>query len=358
VTPPDVDRIRYRVIHETSYRYAATVANARHLAHLSPRRTYWQRVIEHRLAISPEPTELFEHDDFFGNGQTQFALERDHDDLVVRADSVVEVERRRRDVADTPWEDALCETTTGPAEFELAQFRTGSPAAAPLGAALDYARRSFAPGRPWLEAMLDLTCRIKRDFAYDPTATTVGTPVSEVLEHRRGVCQDFAHLMISCLRSLKLPARYVSGYVLTRRPGDPLALAGADASHAWVSSHLPGVGWVDFDPTNGKIADIEFVTLGWGREFSDVTPLRGVVLGGGEQELAVSVSVLPLIEADRKRDAGVPVDAERHGRTDVADRDAGPDADREAARDDRTGGQTNGADGAGRRGKTRTGDGA
>jgi transglutaminase-like putative cysteine protease len=163
-----------------------------------------------------------------------------------------------------------------------------------LPQSIEYARSSFPAGRPLPAAMLDLTRRIHADFVYDPKATTVMTQVSEVLAHRRGVCQDFAHLMISCLRSLGLAARYVSGYILNRVPPGKKRLAGADASHAWVEGHCPGVGWLAFDPTNGKVAGIEFITVGWGREFSDVTPLRGVVLGTATQELAVAVNVQPL----------------------------------------------------------------
>jgi transglutaminase-like putative cysteine protease len=153
---------------------------------------------------------------------------------------------------------------------------------------------SFRPARDGLEALMDLTRRIHRDFAYDPRATTVTTRVDEVLRLRRGVCQDFAHLMISCLRSIGLPARYVSGYVMTHAaPGRP-RMVGADASHAWVACHLPSMGWVPLDPTNAKLADHEFVTLAWGRDFTDVTPLRGVVLGAADQSLSVAVSVQPM----------------------------------------------------------------
>jgi transglutaminase-like putative cysteine protease len=155
----------------------------------------------------------------------------------------------------------------------------------------EYALQFFSPQRPWLAAMQDLTQHIRMEFVYDTLATTVSTPVADVFNSKRGVCQDFAHLMLSCLRSLNLPARYVSGYILNDPPPGVAKLLGADASHAWVESYLPGVGWIGFDPTNGKLADIEFITLAWGRDFMDVTPLRGVVLGGGNHELDVSVSV-------------------------------------------------------------------
>ena len=158
----------------------------------------------------------------------------------------------------------------------------------------NWAGPSFAPGRPWLEAVFELTRRIQEEFEYDPEATNVFTSVSEVLDLRRGVCQDYAHLMISALRSLGMAARYVSGYVLNRATADGSRLTGADASHAWVAAWCPGLDWVAFDPTNGKLADQEFVTLGWGREYLDVTPLRGVVLGAASQQLAVAVKVVPV----------------------------------------------------------------
>jgi len=216
----------------------------------------------------------------------------------VVARSVVELGSHAPDVAagSPAWEQALAAPGVwGPdADLDVEQYRVASPMVPLLEESIDYARASFAPGRPWLEALLDLTCRIRAEFRYDPKATTLTTQVREVLEHRRGVCQDFAHLMLSCLRSLGLPARYVSGYVLNHVPPGTERLSGADASHAWVAAHCPRLGWVAFDPTNGKLADLEFVTLGWGREFSDVTPLCGVVLGGARQKLTVAVDVQPL----------------------------------------------------------------
>jgi transglutaminase-like putative cysteine protease len=181
-------------------------------------------------------------------------------------------------------------------DMDLEQYRVPSPGVPLLAGARAYAMDSFAPGRPWLEGMAELTRRINKEFAYDPEATTITTGVAEVLESRRGVCQDYAHLMLSALRGMGFAARYVSGYVLNRPSADGKRLAGADASHAWVAAHCPGLGWVAFDPTNGKLADQEFVTLGWGREFNDVTPLRGVVLGSATQQLSVAVSVTPVSE--------------------------------------------------------------
>lgn len=287
--------VTYRVTHETRYTYSQRVAGSSHLAHLTPRATAWQRVHEHRIVHDPVPGEAEHGRDYFGNAVTRFHIEVPHLALTVRAESVVEVEPRNVDCnASPPWESARADADAPPQHgLEVEEFRAPSPMAPRLDAARAYAAPSFPAGRPWLEALLDLTQRIKRDFAYDPTATTVTTRVAEVLTLGRGVCQDFAHLMISCLRSLGLPARYVSGYVLTSTPARTTGLVGADASHAWIAAHCPGLGWVAFDPTNGKIADSEFVTVAWGREFSDVTPLRGVVLSAATQTLAVAVSVVP-----------------------------------------------------------------
>lgn len=292
------ERVSYRVLHETRYEYSDTVTSAHQLAHLRPRATPWQKVKSHKLTILPKPVEQASGDDYFGNELLRFMIDTPHNELIVRAESVVDVEPHSpaSDAESPAWEVARAAPGEwGPdVDLDIEEYRLSSPMAPVLDDALDYARLSFTDGRPWMEAMLDLTVRIQKDFVYDPKATTVATKVSEVLALRRGVCQDFAHLMISCLRSLGLPARYVSGYILNRpRPGARRVM-GADASHAWVASHCPAHGWVAFDPTNGKLADIEFVTLGWGREFSDVTPLRGVVLGAASQTLAVEVKVQPL----------------------------------------------------------------
>jgi transglutaminase-like putative cysteine protease len=292
------EQARYRVTHETSYVYSVKVTSAHQLAHLQPRVTPWQRVKYHELDIDPVPSERADGTDYFGNGVVRFMIDTPHELLRVTAESLVEVDSHAPDAAASspPWEDALA--TPGVwgtnVDLDLEQYRLASPMVPVLPESAAYARESFTPGRPWLEAALELTRRIHAEFSYDPKATTVTTQVHEVLEHKRGVCQDFAHLMLSCLRSLGLPARYVSGYVLNYVPEGKKRLSGADASHAWVAAHCPALGWVAFDPTNGKLADLEFVTLGWGREFSDISPLSGVVLGGATQKLTVVVKVRPL----------------------------------------------------------------
>jgi transglutaminase-like putative cysteine protease len=288
---------RYRVVHETRYRYSSTVTRSRQLAHLKPRVTAWQEVHSHCVTVTPAAVESDDGEDYFGNGVLRFAVDEPHDELVVRAQSEVTVREFMEPAPGSPaaWKAARAHEAIGkPVDLSVEQFRFASPLAPVLEAAADYARPSFDSKRYWFDAMLDLTERINQDFSYDPKATTITTRVAEVLAHRRGVCQDFAHLMISCLRSLGLPARYVSGYVLTRAHQGNRRLVGADASHAWVASHCPGIGWVAFDPTNAKLAGSEFVTLGWGRDFSDVTPLRGVVLGAATQMLSVAVSVQPI----------------------------------------------------------------
>jgi transglutaminase-like putative cysteine protease len=298
-------RARYHVRHETRYAYSVKVTSAHQLAHLKPRNTHWQTVEQHSLDIEPVPSERAEGVDYFGNGVVRFTIDTPHENLNVVAESVVEIESHAPDAAaaSPAWELALASAgVCGPnADLDVEQYRAASPMVPLLEESIAYARVSFAPARPWLDAMLDLTHRIHAEFRYDTKATTVTTQVREVLEHRSGVCQDFAHLMLSCLRSLGLPARYVSGYVLNRVAPGMQRLSGADASHAWVAAHCPHLGWVAFDPTNGKLADLEFVTLGWGREFSDVTPLCGVVLGGARQKLSVLVDVQPLAAGEFPR---------------------------------------------------------
>ncbi|HMA12300.1 MAG TPA: transglutaminase family protein [Steroidobacteraceae bacterium] len=292
---------RYRVLHETVYRYTSPVDVSRQIAHLSPRETSWQKVISHQLVVEPGPGERNEGVDYFGNAYASITVDTPHDALTVRAESevIVSPHSPAPGSGSPPWESALATPGVwGPrTNLDVEQYRVASPAVPVLASTRDYARKCFIDRRPWLAAMLELTQRIRREFRYDTKATTVTTSVAEVLQLKSGVCQDFAHLMLSCLRSLGLPARYVSGYVLNRRKDGKDSNAGADASHAWVASHCPAHGWVAFDPTNGKIADTEFVTLGWGREYHDVSPLRGVVRGAADQQLAVAVSVVPVEDA-------------------------------------------------------------
>ena len=284
------------VLHHTEYRYEAPVAQSWQLAHLRPRPTARQRVLAHGLDVSPAPDWLDARTDAFGNAVVAFAIHAAHDALDVVAESRVAVAppEPADGAALAPWDPAAAARATGPLAFELGPSGGPSPLVPRSRRAVHYANRSFRRGVPFARALDGLAHRIHRDFAFDASATTVTTPLEQVFAERRGVCQDFAQLMIACLRGVGVPARYVSGYIVTRPPPGRPRLVGADASHAWVSAWCPGRGWIDVDPTNDRRADQDFVTLGWGRDFSDVTPLRGVILGGGAQALEARVTVTPL----------------------------------------------------------------
>jgi transglutaminase-like putative cysteine protease len=302
--------IRYHVTHQTVYRYAAPVLLSHQLLHLTPRVLPWQALHSHAITVSPEPVEKSERDDDFGNPVRQLLLAAPHQTLDIVAESDLTVASRAARARATPtgpWEplrERLRSISYSP-PLEPAQFLYESPHIECLPELGAYAARSFTPRRPVLEGALDLARRIHEEFEFSPEATSVSTPLREVLKLRRGVCQDFAHLMIACLRVTGLSARYVSGYLLTQPPPGRPRMVGADASHAWVSVWCPPAGWVDVDPTNDCLVDDEHITLGWGRDFSDVTPTRGVILGGGEQELEVRVTVSPL--------AGAPIKSKAHG---------------------------------------------
>ncbi|MEO9066472.1 MAG: transglutaminase family protein [Burkholderiaceae bacterium] len=292
--------VRYTVDHETRYAYRVPVSQSWQLAHLTPRTLPWQRVISHALQIEPAVDERRDEKDAFGNGVTHFAVHGPHPLLRVRMIAEVEVDERPLAPARSPhtWADVRDALLADPAQDNLAPARMREQSAmVPWSeSAQDYSMPSFREGRDWLEAVTDLMSRIYVDFEFDAEATTVTTQVDEVFELRKGVCQDFAHLMIACLRSQGLPARYVSGYLLTDPPPGRPRLLGADASHAWVAAYSPSHGWVEFDPTNGHLADRRYITLAWGADFADVVPLRGVILGGGGQTMAVAVSVIPLVQ--------------------------------------------------------------
>lgn len=297
--------MRLNVVHETHYSYSNPVVLSRQLLHLTPRALAWQACDAHHLSVEPEPGEFGEGTDFFGNRTARLLIAAPHEELRVRAESTLNVAPREQQalaLPQTAWETVRDRVrapggdgTAGAALMEAAGFLYESPHVETWRELAGYGAQSFTRGRGALEAALDLTRRIYADFKFDKTATSVSTPLREVLKRRRGVCQDFAHLMIGSLRSLGLPARYVSGYLLTEPPPGRPRLVGADASHAWVAVYCgEAAGWVDLDPTNNCVVDDEHITLGWGRDFSDVTPMHGVILGGGEHELAVHVTVTPL----------------------------------------------------------------
>ncbi|MEA3640213.1 MAG: transglutaminase family protein [Lamprobacter sp.] len=291
--------MRYQVTHLTRYGYADPVSLCHSIAHLKPRETPYQRCLIANLRINPWPSVVREHRDFFGNRVSYFSVQQSHLQLEINATAEVEVwaPPLPEPASTLPWEKARAQLQS-PRAVESASarmFALPSPAVPLDPLAADYARASFMPGRPLLEAALDLVSRIHRDFDYDPTSTTVATPIAEVLAQRRGVCQDFAHLAIAALRGLGLAARYVSGYLETLPPPDQPKLRGADASHAWLAIYCPEAqesgGWVDLDPTNDCSISDQYITTAIGRDYQDVTPVRGVFYGGGEHSLAVSVDV-------------------------------------------------------------------
>ena len=290
---------RYRVVHETRYQYQSTVTLSQQYLHMTPRPFAWQHTESHLVWLDPVVSEGRDGVDYFGNNVRHVALTVPHDSLLVHAESTVLLRARptlARITATLPWESVrdMMGKEKSAATLEACRYLYASPHVHWFPELEAYARLSFTPGRPQLDAALDLTRRIFDDFEFDSKATEISTPLEQVLSGRRGVCQDFAQLMIGCLRSIGLPARYISGYILTHPPEGKPRLIGADASHAWVSVYCPSLGWVDFDPTNRCLVQHEHITLGWGRDFSDVTPMRGIVLGGGRQELDVQVTVTPL----------------------------------------------------------------
>ena len=293
--------IRYRVQHVTSYRYGEPVTVGHHLAHLLPRGTERQEVHAASVILEPPEEHRGEHVDTFGNQATYLLVPGPTEALTVTAICEVSVawwapwpDDNATPGPSAAWDDVA--RTLGsdysPAAVDARRYRVASPFVAPSETLAQYASASFPAGRPLDEAAVALMSQIYADFTFDASFSDVSTPLSEVMSERRGVCQDFAHLMIGCLRSLGLPARYVSGYIETTPPPGQPRLAGADASHAWCSLWVPNRGWLDCDPTNNQAPPQHHVTLAWGRDYADVTPLRGVVYGpAAEQELAVAVDV-------------------------------------------------------------------
>jgi transglutaminase-like putative cysteine protease len=287
--------LRLRIVHRTSYLYSEPVTTSYHEARLAPRDTENQRSLAHELVIAPVPGGQRRRFDYFGNRALHFSLSEPHRALDVIATSTVDLSPLRPPLVDkTPsWEAVQGRLRSDRRRdvLDACAMSFDSPHVAVSPAIAEYAAPSFTPGRPALAAVRELCTRIHADFKYDPRATEVSTPLEAVLAQRSGVCQDFAHLAIACLRAQGLAARYVSGYLLTRPPEGRTKLVGADASHAWFSTFIPDAGWFDFDPTNDLMPEGEHVTVAFGRDFSDVTPMRGVILGGGKHELRVAVDV-------------------------------------------------------------------
>lgn len=312
--------MKYRITHTTCYRYSQPVGLCQNEARLQPRDFWRQHCDSSRFEITPASTDFHERTDFFGNCVAYFAIEQPHTQLTVTAISEVTLFPKQNTVNlfnQISWEQArsllqgssaqeqaqsqqgqsqiqLQNQDLSPQILEARQYLLDSPMVTITPELADYAQSSFQPNRALVEVVHDLMGRIYKDFTYDPTFTTIATPLSDVLSHRRGVCQDFAHLAIGCLRAYGLAARYISGYVETLPEPGKQRLVGADASHAWFSVYSPGTGWLDFDPTNNTVPLDQHITLAWGRDYADVTPLKGIAFGGGQHTLSVSVDVLRL----------------------------------------------------------------
>jgi transglutaminase-like putative cysteine protease len=286
----------YEIVHRTSYEYSAPVTISHHAARMEPKPSATQQSHDFSLHIDPEPPVRKVRTDYFGNRVCFFSVQELHDHLNVTACSRVTVRATTPPApALSPAWDVVADTFRDPVSPEVVEpyeFVFGSPLLECSPKLADYALESFSPGVPLLVGALHLTRRIFTDFKYDPTATTVATPLAEVIEKRCGVCQDFAHLAIASLRSLGLAARYVSGYLRTHPAPGKTKLVGADATHAWFSLYCPSVGWVDFDPTNNVMTGEDHITVAYGRDFGDVSPLSGILTGGGEHTVAVAVDVI------------------------------------------------------------------
>jgi transglutaminase-like putative cysteine protease len=305
---------RYRVRHETTYQYAADVVHSHHLLHLVPRPTPYQECLEHEIVVSPENHRRVNELDAFGNPLVRLELAQPHRELKVVSQMLIEVHPRPAVSLETaePWQkvrDSFAYRGAWPSrdQLEAARFRHESPHVRLKQSFTDYSAPCFPEGRSMLACAEDLSSKLHDDIRYVPGATTVSTSPTEVLETRHGVCQDFAHLMISCLRSRGLPARYVSGYLRTNaaQADSGEKLVGDAASHAWVSVWSPPYGWIEFDPTNGCLAGTDHIAVAWGRDFGDVSPLRGVILGGADHKLSVTVLVEPMASRN------LPASAER-----------------------------------------------
>ena len=288
----------YDIRHRTTFTYEDVVSVSHHVLHLSPRRHPRQRALETAMLIDPSPAVDSQGSDYFGNPVHYLTVQEPHDQLVVEARSRIDVQPLPASIdlgASERWVETR-ESLAAAADdtmLQAFQFVFDSPYSVADEDVRDYALQSFVGDRPVLEAAMDLTSRIYREFEYRGGVSDVSTPVRDVFDMRKGVCQDFAHLEIACLRSLGLAARYVSGYLRTRPPEGKEKLVGADASHAWLSVWCGSNGWVDFDPTNNVIPNVEHITIGWGRDYGDVSPINGFIVGGGAHQVAVAVDVNP-----------------------------------------------------------------
>ena len=286
----------YKITHTTTYDYTDNVSLSHHLLRLGPRNLTHQRGLNHEVKIDPQPAVAEHHVDYFGNAVTFLTIEGAHKQLVVKSESNVAITAPSVPASEETlaWETVRSSSRGRQIGHSLdaSEFVFDSPLVRTTDDFADYAAPSFSKNRPILDAALDLTKRIHTDFKFDAKATTLATPLEEVFKNRRGVCQDFAQLQIACFRSLGLPARYVSGYLETDPPPGTPRLVGSDASHAWVSFYCHGIGWIDIDPTNNVLPTTRHITVAFGRDYEDVSPIRGVILGAGDHTLKVAVDVV------------------------------------------------------------------
>jgi len=290
--------MEYLVRHRTTYRYLQDVSHSWHLAHLRPRATPTQSVHASSVTLSLETASRVLREDYFHNPCEWISIEQPHAHLEILAESRVTVSPRTERVSrdSLTWEDvrARLENPQSDEEREVVQYQFDSPMTRFQSEVAAYGAVSFPPGRPLLAGAMELMNRIHKDFRYDTTVTDVSTPLDKVFEIRAGVCQDLAHVGIAAMRAVGLPARYVSGYLLTQPPPGRPRLLGADASHAWFSVWAPPFGWVDLDPTNDLVVGQSHVTASWGRDYADVAPVSGIILGGHDHVVEVGVDVIPV----------------------------------------------------------------
>lgn len=291
--------MKYRITHSTTYEYADSVSLSHNIARLRPRDNGTQQIcLRHDLAVLPAPSDRSDSLDYFGNHVSYFSLQESHNQLTITAKSEVEITPMAHPdfSLGSSWEKVRDEllASANPETRAAREFTFDSTYVIRSAELANYALGSFVPNQPFLPCVLDLTERIHSEFKFLPGATKVGTPIADVLRMRKGVCQDFAHVQLGCLRSLGFAARYVSGYIVTTPPPGRARLQGADVSHAWISVFVPALGWIDFDPTNGLIPSEGHITVGWARDYDDIGPVRGVVVGGRRQHLDVAVDVTPV----------------------------------------------------------------
>lgn len=287
--------MKYRISHKTDYNYLAPVVQSHHILHLSPCHVNHQTIEEHTLDILPAPASRHDFIDYNKNPTTLVTIEQEHENISFHSESVIEIQDTGLSKVQTspPWEQ-IVESIHTLTDLEILNYTCLSRHTQLTIDIFKYAEKSFTPNRPIHEVAVDLTARIFNEFAFDNTATDVSTPISEVMTIKRGVCQDFAHLQIACLRAMRLPVRYVSGYILTHPPEGMPKLVGTDASHAWVSLWCgPDLGWIDFDPTNNIIPTNEHITIAYGLDYDDISPIGGVLIGGGDHTVSVAVDVAP-----------------------------------------------------------------